>query len=305
MSIPFYSNLNLNNNTIENASGLEGGAGSEVNLVKPTSPKEGDIYFNSSEGHLEIYNGNRWIKYETNTITTTTDYAGNTTTSDCYAISPGVSTFAGSKFYIKFHRAPKTTNGTVGLAVGSLGQISFVNPDGSTVLGSQIKSGMIVEIYLVSLNLVKLITPIPNNKVTYKTYSGGQIGLTDSVNSHSITSKSELTLLDCEYNYLNIQYTGNIMNYWFRIDLPEGAINSDYIYILSNIPFDEFDTGVHYFIPNVVTVHNRAGEEVKVPLSATLCRIDSCLAVKITATNMILETNYLIEGTGMFLYRLK
>lgn len=141
--------------------------------------------------------------------------------------------------------------------------------------------------------------------VTYKTYSGGQIGLTDSVNAHSITSKSELTLLDCEYNYLNIQYTGNMMNYWFRIDLPEGAINSDYIYILSDIPFDEFDTGVHYFIPNVVTVHNRASEEVKVPLSATLCRIDGCLAVKITAINMILETNYLIEGTGMFLYRLK
>lgn len=303
MSIPFYSNLNLNNNTIENASGLEGGSGSEVNLVKPTSPKEGDIYFNSSEGHLEIYNGNRWIKYETNTITTTTDYAGNTTTSDCYAISPGVSTFAGSKFYIKFHRAPKTTNGTVGLAVGSLGQISFVNPDGSTVLGSQIKSGMIVEIYLVSLNLVKLITPIPNNKVTYKTYSGGQIGLSDDL--QSTTTKQDLTLLDCEYNALNVQYTDNIMNYRFYIDVPEGAIGKNYIYILSNIAFNEFDLTVDYFIPAYVIVYDRAGGETKVNLSAMLCIIDGYLAVRINTINMTLSTDYRIEGTGMFLYRFK
>lgn len=303
MSIPFYSNLNLNNNTIENASGLEGGSGSEVNLVKPTSPNEGDIYFNSSEGHLEIYNGNRWIKYETNTITTTTDYAGNTTTSDCYAISPGVSTFAGSKFYIKFHRAPKTTNGTVGLAVGSLGQISFVNPDGSTVLGSQIKSGMIVEIYLVSLNLVKLITPIPNNKVTYKTYSGGQIGLSDDL--QSTTTKQDLTLLDCEYNALNVQYTDNIMNYRFYIDVPEGAIGKNYIYILSNIAFNEFDLTVDYFIPAYVIVYDRAGGETKVNLSAMLCIIDGYLAVRINTINMTLSTDYRIEGTGMFLYRFK
>lgn len=161
MSIPFYSSLNMNGNTIENAEGLEGG--SSVYLEKPESPVKGDIYFNSSEGKLEIYSGYNWVVYDSNAITTTTDYSGSISTTDCYAVSPGVATFAGSKFYIKFHRAPKSAVGTVGLAVGSLGQISFVNPDGSSVQCSQIKNGMIVQFYLVSLKTAKLITPIPTN----------------------------------------------------------------------------------------------------------------------------------------------
>lgn len=161
MSIPFYSSLNMNGNTIENAEGLEGG--SSVYLEKPEAPVKGDIYFNSSEGKLEIYSGYNWVVYDSNAITTTTDYSGSISTTDCYAVSPGVATFAGSKFYIKFHRAPKSTTGTIGLAVGSLGQISFVNPDGSNVQCSQIKSGMVVQFYLVSLKTAKLITPIPTN----------------------------------------------------------------------------------------------------------------------------------------------
>ena len=122
----------MNENEIENAAGLTGG-NATMNVEKPSNPVQGDTYFNTSEGYLEIYTGNNWVKHEVNSITTTSEYSGNTTTADCYAVSPGVATFAGSKFYIKFHRAPKTTNGTVGLAVGSLGQISFVNPDGSNV----------------------------------------------------------------------------------------------------------------------------------------------------------------------------
>lgn len=330
MSIPFYSSLNMNGNTIENAEGLEGG--SSVYLEKPESPVKGDIYFNSSEGKLEIYSGYNWVVYDSNAITTTTDYSGSISTTDCYAVSPGVATFAGSKFYIKFHRAPKSTTGTVGLAVGSLGQISFVNPDGSSVQCSQIKSGMVVQFYLVSLKTAKLITPIPtnvtvednltstsatnalsanqgkilnetieaNNKVIFKSAFGFQLGYSSYT---GLTTKDQLDgIVDCDNSSLYLNYTDTIISYGFYFDIPESLIDKQYIYLLSDIPFTNYNCYNYYTEQGMITMHNRKDTETLFLHKCEVEIMDDTFVLRVDITNLGAEANYRFTGNHTYLY---
>lgn len=296
MGIPFYSNINMNENEIEN---VKGGTNTSVGSSEITTILEAD--FATPKGLWEYDEGLYYVKC----------YYFNCYTSKANLTNKQITMFTGPCWIVIDNASSMSYSKRVSVYAGDeVFYCAYNNLGGPSANQFDFKYTN----YLAKDN-TSAFTPTAdyhpatkkyvddNDIVTYKACSGQQIGISQSLNSTS--TKTDLTLLDCQYNSLNVQYTNNIMNYRFYIDVPEGALEQNYIYILSDIEFGEFAEGTNYFIPAFVAVNNRAGGEVNVNLSAEICRIDGCLAVKISTINMTLSTNYRIEGTGMFLYRLK
>lgn len=110
----------------------------------PENPVEGDIYFDAANDKIMAYTGTAWVMQD-RILNVTTDYEGTYAGSDCFHVNVQGNIVADeTTFYVMFHRDANGI-GNLDIAPGSYGALYLCNPDGTRIVASDVKEGMIVE----------------------------------------------------------------------------------------------------------------------------------------------------------------